>query len=184
MERGGPPSGRCFCDLLVVVSDQRVDQDDSLAAVRLFLASPVGAARTRVAAARPPAGEGEIVQERDVVVLSADGTGGDRKLRVALIHAIRRMVVLDLIVAFGRIVRSPPAVVPPRVVVFGRKPQVRLARILRERYDRPADAADEAMHDGAQEWPAFAAGRGPEPQSSEDLRLGNRPPDPGRQGWG
>ena len=144
--------------LFLVCPDQGVDKDDPPAAELLFLVLPAGSARARIAAPRGPPREGEVPEERDVVVLPADGARGDGKLCESF------------------------AVVGGRAVVLGRKPEPRTVALRREGHDRPTDAAHEPMHDRPQQRPTVAARRGAERQPGEDLGFGDRPPDSALQG--
>ena len=141
--------------VLVAIADQGVDQHHPSASELLFLPLPAGSPRTGVAAARRAPGVGEVPQERDVVVLSAYGARGDRKLGESFVT------------------------VSGRAVVLGREPQPRAVGVVRERHHRTANAAHEPMHDGSQQRPSVAARRGGEGQPSQDLCLGHRAPDLG-----
>ena len=149
--------------VLVGLPDQGVDQHDAPAAELLFLALPARSAGASVAAARASCSEGEVLEERDVVVLPADGACGNRKLGVSFVGPGRTAV-------------------PGRAVVLGREPQPRAVVFLREGHDRPGDAADESVHHGPQQRPTVASRRRSERQPGQDLGLGHRPPDPRLEG--
>ena len=127
-------------------------QHDASAAELFLLASPAGSSRAHVAALRRRSGEGEVPEERFIVVLPADGARGDRELRQSFVVVLVRLVVLR------------------------RQPQPRPFAFLREGHDRPADAAHESVHDRSQQWPPVASRRRSEGQPRQDLGLGHRPP--------
>ncbi len=156
VEGGGTGMGG-GCLPFFVFPDQGVDEHDPPAAKLLLLVLPAGSPRAGVAAPRGPPGEGEVPEERGVVVLPADGARGDWKLCQSFV-ALRG-----------------------RAVVRGREPQPRTVALRREGHDGPADAAHESMHDRPQQRPSVVARRGAEGQPGEDLGFGDRPPHSGLQ---
>ncbi len=145
------------CLPFFVFPDQGVDKHDPPAAKLLLLVLPAGSPRAGVAAPRRPPGEGEVPEERGVVVLPADGARGDRKLCESFVAVLGRAVVL------------------------GREPQPGTVALHRKGHDGPADAAHESVHDGPQQRPSVVARRGAEGQPGEDLGFGDRPPHSGLQ---
>ena len=80
--------GRCRVAVGIGLADQAVDQYEPVAAVRLVEGFPVSAVPAGLSASGMLAGEREILEERDVVVLAADRACGDRQVvrSVARIH--------------------------------------------------------------------------------------------------
>ena len=137
--------------VIVARADQAIEQHDTLAAERFLQRRPPMASRAGLAPARLFAGEGEVLEERDVVVLSAGGARHHRKTRVAL----ARLAATD--------------------VVFGGKPQTGAVRVLRERYHRAADAAHEPVQDRAKQRAPVAACGGSKGEPGEDFGFRDRP---------
>ena len=81
-----PRGGVLFGPVVLVVAraDQAIDEDDAPTAERFVQRLPPGVPGAGFAAARSLAGEGEVLEKRDVVMLSAGGAGGDRETGVAL----------------------------------------------------------------------------------------------------
>ena len=113
--------------VIVARADQAIEQHHALAAVRLFQGRPPMTSGPGLAPARLLAGEDEVLEKRDVVVLPARGACHHRKVRMVLVE----FAATD--------------------VVFRGKPQAGAVSGLRKRHYRPADAAHEPMHDRAQQ---------------------------------
>ena len=105
-----------------------------------------------LAPARLLAGEDEVLEKRDVVVLPARGACHHRKVRMVLVE----FTATDL--------------------VFRGKPQAGAVRGLRKRHYRPADAAHEPMHDRAQQRAPFPARGSSERHPGKDLGFRDRSP--------
>ena len=136
--------------VIVARADQAIEQHHALAAVRLFQGRPPMTSGAGLAPARLLAGEDEVLEKRDVVVLPARGACHHRKVRMVLVE----------FAATG--------------LVFRGKPQAGAVRGLRKRHYRPADAAHEPMHDRAQQRASFPARGGSERQPGKDLGFRDR----------
>ena len=152
--RGSGMARRVVLIVVVARADQPVEQHDTAAAARLLEGLPPASLRADPAPARAPAGELEVLEERDVVVLPAGGAGRYRKVRAA-------------VAGTG---------IPGRVLILRREPQAGAVRILRKRHHRPADPAHESVHDRPQQRPPVAARGGAQRQPGEDLGFRHRPP--------
>ena len=152
VKRRSPGMARRFVLIVVARTDQSIEQHDTATAARLLEWLPPASVRADPAPARTPAGELEILEERDVVVLPAGGTGRHRKVRVAV------------------------AGIPRGGLVLRGEPQAGAVRILRKRHHRSADAAHESVHDRPQQRSPVAARGGAQGQPGKDLGFRHRSP--------
>ena len=106
--------------------------------------------RAGLAPARLLAGEDEVLEKRDVVVLPAGGARHHRKART----------VFTVFAATDFVLRG--------------KPQTGTVRALGKSHHRTADATHESVHDRAQQRTSFAPRRGSEREPGKDLGFRDR----------
>ena len=150
VQRRGTRMGNAV-SVVVARADEAIEQHHALAAVRLVQRRPAVTARAGLPPARLLAGEGEVLEERDVVVLPTGGARHHREARVVLAG----LVATD--------------------VVLGGKPQTGAARVLGERHHRATDPAHEPVHDRAKQRVPVAACGSSEGEPGEDFSFRHRP---------
>ena len=137
---------------------------------------------TPSAPTRPPsrglAGEAEILQVRDEIMLSAGCACRHRKARAALARCAASRLGRRAAFRLARCLSRCPAQRLALGLVFGRQPESRVRTGVGERYDRPADASNEPVHYGPQQWAGVSARGGAERQPGKNLRLRDGPSDP------
>ena len=146
--------------LFAAAAEDAVEQHDALAPLRLGERFPERRLANGFAAARPFAGELEVLEKGNEIVLSAGCAGGDWKVGVAL--------------AFAALVQ----------IVLGSKPEFWPAPARREAHHCAADAAHEGMHHRAQERAVAAARCSAERQPGEDFLFAHRPSDQRLESFG
>ena len=152
VERRGP-RGRRRGTVGIGLADQAVDQYEPVAAVRLVEGFPVSAVPADLSASRMLAGEREILEERDVIVLATDRACGDRQVGVVLLGSVATVVVLR-----GQ----------PQLCVFF---------LLWKRHYRSTDPPYESVDHRSQQGAFGVTRRRSERQPSQNLRFGDRAPD-------